>query len=238
MITSDRKHLLLNPDTDTPHSDRYNDMIESVNDIVPVANTTERATVAAAVSPTTSRPLVVARADAPANEMLEYTTDGTTWYPIRTAGPHFAATLASTSSVPSASWSTISLGTELVDTGGEHDPAAAFPTSAYLTAAVAGYRLITATAAFFPNGTGARGVRLRHTPNGGSTASVPFSATLVQATGGTVATVVSTPMKRVYMGVGDRVFMEAYQNSGAALDALGGTGDQVCGMQVTYDGAV
>lgn len=56
---------------------------ESVNDIVPVANTTERAAVATAIAPSTSRPLVVWRADAPAGQNLETTTNGTTWATIK-----------------------------------------------------------------------------------------------------------------------------------------------------------
>lgn len=47
--------------------------------IVPVANTTERGTVAAAVSPSPSEPLFTYRADARQGFELEVTTNGATW---------------------------------------------------------------------------------------------------------------------------------------------------------------
>src|SRR5690606_15593906 len=50
--------------------------------VVPVANSTARAALAAAVSPSTSEPLLVSRADAPATSRLEMTVNGTTWYEV------------------------------------------------------------------------------------------------------------------------------------------------------------
>ena len=50
--------------------------------IVPVANTTDRATLAAAVSPTPTEPLYAHRIDAPAGRELERTLDGTNWRPV------------------------------------------------------------------------------------------------------------------------------------------------------------
>jgi hypothetical protein len=55
---------------------------ETINDIVPVANSTDRANVATAIAPTASRPLYVHRADAPVGQKLEVTEDGTTWRTI------------------------------------------------------------------------------------------------------------------------------------------------------------
>jgi hypothetical protein len=55
---------------------------ETINDIVPVANSTDRANVATAVAPTASRPLYVHRADAPVGQELEVTTDGSNWRTI------------------------------------------------------------------------------------------------------------------------------------------------------------
>jgi hypothetical protein len=55
---------------------------ETINDIVPVADTTDRANVATAIGPTASRPLYVHRADAPVGQELEVTEDGTTWRTI------------------------------------------------------------------------------------------------------------------------------------------------------------
>jgi hypothetical protein len=48
--------------------------------IVPVANTTERDALATTLSPSSSEPLYVHRADAPAPQRLEWTEDGTTWH--------------------------------------------------------------------------------------------------------------------------------------------------------------
>jgi hypothetical protein len=45
-----------------------------------VANTTERATLAASYSPTSAKPLFVWRADATGGRELEYTNDGTNWF--------------------------------------------------------------------------------------------------------------------------------------------------------------
>lgn len=62
----------------------------TVNDIVPVANTTARQQLvadltAAGRGPTPSRPLYVTRADAVAGRELEYTTNGTTFRTVATA---------------------------------------------------------------------------------------------------------------------------------------------------------
>lgn len=56
----------------------------SIHDIVPVANTTERAQLVAALNakgagPTAANPLVVHRADAPGLHRIEYSADGTVW---------------------------------------------------------------------------------------------------------------------------------------------------------------
>jgi len=58
----------------------------SINDVVPVANTTERAQVVSALTakgrgPSATRPLVVHRADAPGLHRIEYTINGTVWIP-------------------------------------------------------------------------------------------------------------------------------------------------------------
>lgn len=58
----------------------------SIRDVVPVANATERALLVAELSnagqgPSADRPLVVYRADARGLHRIEYTTDGVTWVP-------------------------------------------------------------------------------------------------------------------------------------------------------------
>lgn len=84
MALNDRKHVVFG-EGEQPSMAGFNAAFESINDVVPVADTTERAAVAAAVGPTASRPLFVWRADAAERQNLEVTTDGTTWHSI-TAG--------------------------------------------------------------------------------------------------------------------------------------------------------
>lgn len=59
---------------------------QSINDVVPVANATERSALvsdltSAGVGPSSTKPLVVTRADNPGLHRLEYTYDGTNWLP-------------------------------------------------------------------------------------------------------------------------------------------------------------
>lgn len=56
----------------------------SINDVIPVANVTERSQLVSAlnakgVGPSSTNPLVVIRADAPGLHRIEYTYDGTVW---------------------------------------------------------------------------------------------------------------------------------------------------------------
>lgn len=73
-------HYPLGTDEFAPHLD-----IEQTADslqgrvVVPVANTTERASVASALSPSASEPLYVWRTDARDGFQLEVSTNGTTW---------------------------------------------------------------------------------------------------------------------------------------------------------------
>ena len=59
----------------------------SINDIIPVANATERAMVIddlveKGAGPTAARPVFVARGDAPGLHRVEYTQDGSVWLPV------------------------------------------------------------------------------------------------------------------------------------------------------------
>lgn len=83
MGTDIRRHTAPLPG-ETPRRRSINDLSLTVNDIVPVANVTERAELvddlnAASVGPSASRPLYVDRADAAPGMRLESTIDGTTW---------------------------------------------------------------------------------------------------------------------------------------------------------------
>lgn len=60
---------------------------QSINDVTPVANVTERDQVVADLvavgsGPSSTRPLIVIRGDAPGLHRVEYTYDGTAWIPV------------------------------------------------------------------------------------------------------------------------------------------------------------
>src|SRR3954471_23751364 len=55
--------------------------------VVPVANVTARAALATLVAPTSSKPLVVFRADATAGQQIEYSTNGSTWTTVGVLAP-------------------------------------------------------------------------------------------------------------------------------------------------------
>lgn len=83
MAVSPRKHTVP-AGGERPERAAINRALASVNDIVPVANTTERAQLVADLTadgqpPTAARPLYVHRADMSAVGGLEYTINGTTW---------------------------------------------------------------------------------------------------------------------------------------------------------------
>lgn len=59
----------------------------SINDVVPVANTTERSQLinglnAAGVGPSATRPVIVLRGDAPGLHRVEWTNNGSDWRPV------------------------------------------------------------------------------------------------------------------------------------------------------------
>ena len=78
MATSARKHTVPAP-LETPRRQAINDALASVNDIVPVANVTERAQLLADLgwTPSAARPLVISRGDAPSGAQFEYTVGET-----------------------------------------------------------------------------------------------------------------------------------------------------------------
>lgn len=88
MATDVRKHKA--PiGSETPKRQAFNDLSLSINDLIPVASVSERATLvtnltSAGYPPSTSKPVVVLRADAPADSNVEMSTDGTTWRAMST----------------------------------------------------------------------------------------------------------------------------------------------------------
>lgn len=81
MTTDIRKHQAP-AGGETPRRQVINDLSLSIRDPIPVANVTERAQLLAALPSSTSAPLYVHRADAPAAARLEYSDDGATWRPV------------------------------------------------------------------------------------------------------------------------------------------------------------
>jgi len=80
MATSARKHTVP-AGGELPERAAINRLADSIIDIVPVANTTARAQLLVDLgwAPSTARPLLVFRGDAPAGGEIEYTVDGTNW---------------------------------------------------------------------------------------------------------------------------------------------------------------
>ncbi|MDR7189789.1 hypothetical protein J2Y46_002615 [Microbacterium sp. BE35] len=85
--TNARKHVIPSgTDASVSRDTIFKEFGESIRDVVPVANTTARATLvsdltAAGEAPSSTKPLVVYRHDAPGLHRLEYTVDGTVWIP-------------------------------------------------------------------------------------------------------------------------------------------------------------
>lgn len=84
-MSNARKHVTPDgSDVSVGRATIFDQFGQSISDVVPVANTTDRAQVVADLTaeghgPTASRPLVVIRADAPGLHRIEYTYDGTTF---------------------------------------------------------------------------------------------------------------------------------------------------------------
>ena len=85
--TNARKHAIpAGTDQSITRATIFEDFANSIRDVVPVANTTERTQLASALTakgqaPAVGKPLLVHRADAPGLHRLEYTVDGTIWLP-------------------------------------------------------------------------------------------------------------------------------------------------------------
>lgn len=89
MATDIRRHTAP-AGNETPRRQAINDLSLTVNDIVYVANATDRAQfvaglTTAGVGPSASRPIYVHRGDATPGWELEFTTNGTTWNKVRGA---------------------------------------------------------------------------------------------------------------------------------------------------------
>lgn len=87
MASNARKQTIpAGSDTTVSRDTIFKDFGNSIRDVVPVANTTERTQLvvdltAESQAPSSTKPLVVYRHDAPGAHRLEWTVDGTVWLP-------------------------------------------------------------------------------------------------------------------------------------------------------------
>lgn len=127
--------------------------------------------------------------------------------------------LSASVSIPSAAWTILAFDSENYDVGMMHDPLAntriTIPTSG------AGPYLVIAAITFASNATGNRGVRIQK--NGAGEVVRDLEAA---PSAGSVTTVDASDV--LLLNPGDYIEIAAWQNSGSALNALGGTDRTYC----------
>lgn len=102
MASNARKHVIpAGTETNVTRETIFETFGNSMHDLIPVANTTERAQavldlVAAGVGPSSTNPVVVVRGDAPGLHRIEYSYDGTVFLPA-SGVLQFASLAAATS---------------------------------------------------------------------------------------------------------------------------------------------
>lgn len=116
MASNARKHTIPSgADQSITRATIFEAFGNSIRDIVPVANATERAQLVTALTgkgqgPSTDRPLFVFRNDAPGLHRVEYTENGTLWLPF--SGVQTFATKAAADSFGTANGGLLSVGDE------------------------------------------------------------------------------------------------------------------------------
>lgn len=125
--------------------------------------------------------------------------------------PLFVGTQTTTQNILSGSWTPISLDSEQFDTYGGHDNVT---NNSRYTAQVAGYYSVCGVVAWSANGTNVRAARIHVNGNvvQGSSQMFPTSSTNV--------TGVCTPLRTVWLNLGDYVEVAGYNNSGLASPGL------------------
>lgn len=199
-----RKHDAFGP-AEQPSRQAFNNLSLSINDIIPVANTTERAQVindlvAAGAGPTSTRPVYVDVAG-----VLWRTTDGTTWGTLLPAFPYWIGTRTAPSSVASATGGdgTLITWATTETTGGITNSAGT------LTVPVAGVYHIDCWLAWAPVSGGDRLCRMK--VNGSFTY-------LGNTNPSTTTTTVSGFSVDAPLGAGAQLQVFARQNTGSAID--------------------
>lgn len=211
MATSDRKHTVPAA-TDTPSRASLLAAFASINDVVPVADVTERSTAATAIAPTASRPLFVWRADAAVGKEIEVTEDGTTWRVVQSHAPNPPAvelTGSGLQAVGTGVWSNVLWPTEVSDLRGMHSTAT---NTHSVNVPETRWYTITASIYWDSDATGRRGVRI----NRNSDAST--GTTKYEDIRGAVANTRQGISASLLLTAGDFVVVQAFQDSGANRD--------------------
>lgn len=177
--------------------------------VVPVANTTARAALAATLSPTPAVPLYVHRADAEPGQELEVTTDGTTWRSI-TAGRAFAI-LERNTDVATASGATV------VNTAWTSTQVMGMTYAAgIVTVLQTGLYRLGVGAVFGVASAGGRGVYILRNGTAATAAVVSHSGP-----GNAAFTVGLAHARTTPLVAGDVLRMATFQSSGANLNLVG-----------------
>jgi hypothetical protein len=127
------------------------------------------------------------------------------------AEPAFVGTQTASQNVLTSTWTAISINTSQVDTYGGHSNVT---NNTRYTAQVPGYYSVCGVTCWSANGTGTRGSRLQI--NG---AVIQGTAQMVTPSS-TNITGVATPLRTLYLGVGDYVELAGWNSSGLASPGL------------------
>lgn len=207
---------------EVPRRQALNDLSMSINDVVPVANATERAQLvtdltAAGYGPTAARPLFVYQADQPVWTATKVTRDGTNWKSVLAGrlSAHTARTVAGAipnNSITGLVWDAVTLVPTGVaaDTGG-----IAIAGGETFTVPVAGRYLVSVRMSWAVNGTGYRSFWLDK--NGGPTRVLQND---VAATG--TSGVYLQDHADLILAANDTLAVRVLQNSGGTLNVNAG----------------
>ncbi|MEV6833469.1 hypothetical protein AB0N17_02890 [Streptomyces sp. NPDC051133] len=127
------------------------------------------------------------------------------------ADPLFVGTQTTSQNVLTSTWTPINLNTEQFDTYGGHDNTT---NNSRYTAQVAGYYAVCGVVCFATNSTGVRAARI-HVNGAVVQGTSQMFPTLPSNTSG-----VATPLRTLYLNVGDYVEVAGWNNSGLASPGL------------------
>lgn len=155
---------------------------------------------------------------APSSEMNSYVRDPIAFLQRK---PICKARQATLQSIPSGAFTSITLDAEDVDTDvdgvGGHDNVT---NNSRFTARYPGYHSISGGCSFASNVTGRRGVRVAVNGTAVNGSTVVLAATIA------ASVVVGNDRNLVYLNVGDYVELQAFQDSGGALNTVSTTDSQ------------